>query len=177
MFPQGRLTRIEQRPGRSDEVVATVVYAGGKASVLCTMAGRAGMFYAIAAPQAQFSARRAELVRVLTSFRYTQPAAAARPAAGPRLDYVRWQDPKENAFSVEVPRGWSVTGGMFRFAPVDTRGAVELTSPDGQIRITSGDAEISTHTVPTQILAMTGFREGSWYSPSTKQPRHFTTKQ
>jgi hypothetical protein len=165
VFPQGRLTRIEQRPGRSDEVVATVVYAGGQASVLCALAGRAGMFYAIAAPQAQFPARRAELVRVLASFRYTQPAAAARPASGPRLDYVRWQDPKENAFSIEVPRGWSVTGGMFRFAPVDARGAVELTSPDGQIRITSGDAEIPTHTVPTQTLAMTGFREGSWYSP------------
>jgi len=165
VFPQGRLTRIEQRPGRSDEVVATVMYAGGQASVLCAMAGRAGMFYAIAAPQAQFPARRAELVRVLASFRYTQPAAAARPAPGPRLDYVRWQDPKESAFSIEVPRGWSVTGGMFRFAPVDTRGAVELTSPDGQIRITSGDAEIPTHTVPTQTLAMAGFHEGSWYSP------------
>ena len=164
VFPQGRLTRLEQRPGRSDEVVATIMYAGGQASVLCAMAGRAGMFYAIAAPQAQFPARRAELVRVLTSFRYTPPAAAAGPA-GPRLDYVRWQDPREQAFVVEVPRGWNVTGGMFRFAPTDTRGAVEVTSPDGQIRITWGDAEIPMYAVPTQILAIAGFHEGSWYSP------------
>ncbi|MBI4873651.1 MAG: hypothetical protein HY822_03345 [Acidobacteria bacterium] len=153
-LPQARITRIEQRSARPDEVIASLAYAGGgQATALCTLAGRAGMFYAIAAPQAQFASRRAELVRVLGSFRYTQ------------LDYVRWEDPKERAFSIEVPRGWSVTGGMFRFAPVDTRAAVEIVSPDGRIRITTGDADLPTHTEPNQMLAMTGFREGSWYSP------------
>jgi hypothetical protein len=158
-FPQGRLTRIEQRSTRPDEVIASLTYTGGQATALCAIAGRAGMLYAIAAPPAQFAARRAELVRVLASFRYTQPGR------GPQLDYVRWQDPKEGAFSVEVPRGWTVTGGMFRFAPVDTRAAVALDSPDGRIHIDSGDAEIPTYSIPTQISAMTGFREGSWYSP------------
>lgn len=165
VFPQARLTRLEQRSARPDEVIASLTYTGGRATALCAIAGRAGMLYAIAAPPAQFPARRAELVRVLASFKYTQPAPAANPARGPQLDYVRWHDPKENAFSIEVPRGWTVTGGLFRFAPVDTRAAVSLVSPDGRIHIDSGDAEIPTYTTPTQMLAMTGFREGSWYSP------------
>ncbi len=83
----------------------------------------------------------------------------------PPLAFVTFVDPKEQAFSVDVPKGWNVRGGLFRFASVDTRPTVELTSPDGKIRVTSGDAQIPTFTVPTQTLAWAGFREGSWYSP------------
>ncbi len=166
-FPQGRILKVQQRSARPDQAVAALAYTGGRATLLATLDGRAGMLYAIAAPEREFPARRVELVRVLESFRYTQPAARARPAAGggPKLDYVRWEDPRERAFSIEAPRGWNVQGGTFRFASVDTRAAVEMASPDGQVRITSGDAEIPTYTLPTPMLAMAGFREGSWYSP------------
>ncbi len=153
LFPQGRVVRVEPRPGRAEEAIASLAYGAGQATALCVIAGRAGMFYAIAAPRAQFAARRGELVRVLGSFRYTQS------------DSVRWRDPRENAFSIEIPRGWKATGGTFRLASVDTRAVVDLTSPDGQIRITTGDAEVPTYTEPTQMLVMSGFREGSWYSP------------
>jgi hypothetical protein len=81
------------------------------------------------------------------------------------VNWVRWQDPKENAFSIEVPAGWKVNGGLFRFAPLDTRPAWEAVSPDGQIRITGGDPQLGPFTEPNQVLAMAGFREGSEYSP------------
>ena len=83
----------------------------------------------------------------------------------PPVLFVLFSDPKEQAFTVEVPKGWSVRGGLFRLAAVDTRPALELTSPDGAIRITSGDAEIPTFTLPSQTLAFAGFNEGAWYSP------------
>ncbi len=101
----------------------------------------------------------------METFRATGAPAGAESAKRPDVKWVRWQDPKENAFSLEVPAGWTVTGGAFRFAPVDIRKAVQASSPDGRIRITGGDAELPTFTEPNQMLAMTGFREGSWYSP------------
>lgn len=81
------------------------------------------------------------------------------------IPFVSFTDPKESAFTVEVPKGWAVQGGLFRFAAVDPRPALELRSPDGAIRITSGDAEIPTFALPSQTLAWAGFHEGSWYSP------------
>lgn len=83
----------------------------------------------------------------------------------PPVAFVPFTDPNERAFTAEVPKGWSAHGGLFRFAAVDTRPALEASSPDGGIRITSGDAEIPTFTVPSQTLAFAGFPEGSWYSP------------
>ena len=81
------------------------------------------------------------------------------------LTFVRFVDPRENAFSTEVPKGWKSSGGLFRFAPVDPRGAVESVSPEGDIRVSCGDADLPPFTLPNQTLAMAGFREGSWYSP------------
>lgn len=83
----------------------------------------------------------------------------------PGLAFVQFVDPRENAFSTEVPKGWKSSGGLFRFASVDTRGAVESISPGGDIRLSCGDADLPPFTVPNRMLAMAGFREGSWYSP------------
>lgn len=92
-------------------------------------------------------------------------AVASVVSHTPPVVFVSFTDPKEAAFSVEVPKGWSARGGLFRVAAVDTRPALELSSPDGGIRITSGDKEIPTFTVPSHTLAFAGFPEGSWYSP------------
>jgi hypothetical protein len=83
----------------------------------------------------------------------------------PGLTYERFVDLRENAFSAEVPRGWKSSGGLFRFASVDARGTLSSMSPEGDIRVSIGDADLPPFTVPNQTLAMAGFREGSWYSP------------
>jgi hypothetical protein len=127
-----------------------------------TPKGAACYLYALAAPEAGYKQNEDTFARVLSSLRVTGAAPGSQPAAPA---FVRWQDPRENAFSLEVPSGWKTSGGMFRYASVDTRAAWETVSPDGQIRITGGDSELPPFTLPTQTLAMAGFREGSWYSP------------
>jgi hypothetical protein len=83
----------------------------------------------------------------------------------PQVEFVVFTDPKEKAFTVEVPKRWLVRGGLFRMAAVDTRPAMEMIDPEGGVRITTGDAEIPTFTLPNQTLAFAGFGEGAWYSP------------
>jgi hypothetical protein len=167
LLPGAAVTRVEQRGRRPDEAVAAVRYNSssgpGEARLLVSIDGRTGMLYGIAAPQAEFAARRTELLAVLRSFRFTGDGGAS--AAGPaRLSYVQWADPLEGAFSIEIPQGWQASGGMRRLAPVDTRASSEIRSPDGQILITTGDPQVPPFVLPAPTQAMAGLREGSWYS-------------
>jgi hypothetical protein len=129
--------------------------------------GAAGFLYIAAAPEASYRAEAENITHIFQTFRATgAPAGMDQPAA-PRtnMNWTRFQDPKENAFSLETPAGWRTTGGATRMASVDVRKAVTTVSPDGKIRITGGDAELPAFTEPNQMLEMTGFHEGSWYSP------------
>ncbi len=129
--------------------------------------GQAGMFYCVAAPPDTFDVQREMLAKILESFhvRGSQAGGQAQAQAPAAPRYVLWSDPNEGAFRLEVPADWRAEGGAFRFAPVDVRPAVAVTSPDNQIRITAGDKSIPPFTVPSQALTFAGFPEGSWYSP------------
>jgi len=168
-LPASRTLHTAQTRKRPDEAVAALAYASangpGRANLLCSISGKSGMLYAIAAPESELAALKPTLLRVLSSFRYTEAPQPALSGAAPP-EYVTFQDPKEGAFTLEVPRGWVATGGLYRFAPVDTRPSLLVESPDGKVRISSGDRELPTFTVPTPMLTATGFTEGSWYSPS-----------
>ncbi len=166
-LPGARILRASQVRKRPDEAAAALAYNAnqrpGRASLLCSIADRSGMLYGIAAPESEFAALRPTLLRILSSFRYTGATATAAGAAA--LEYGVFQDPKEGAFTLEVPRGWTATGGLYRFAAVDTRPSLLVESPDGKIRIQLGDHELPTYTVPNPMLTATGFTEGRWYSP------------
>ena len=40
--------------------------------------------------------------------------AVSPPIAAPALGWVKYEDPLEHAFTLDVPQGWSVKGGTFR---------------------------------------------------------------
>ncbi len=44
----------------------------------------------------------------------------ASKSANP-LKWVRYTDPAEGAFSMDIPVGWQIQGGMFRFGYFDVR--------------------------------------------------------
>ncbi len=86
-------------------------------------------------------------------------SAVSRPPAE-QITWVLWTDPHENAFRAEVPQGWNVSGGSFRQSATDIRSNLSVVSPDGQIRVSIGDASIGIFAVPNPAFARFQ-REGS----------------
>lgn len=122
--------------------------------------GLAGMFYLVAAREPDFRQKQNDFARILGSFRImgAPVEAGALPSGG--IQYVQFADPKEGAFTIDVPAGWRTQGGLFRFLVADVRVGTESVSPDGQMRILIGDARSGMFSAP-----MPYFPEGSVYNP------------
>lgn len=105
-------------------------------SKLCLLCSCAALVVALCGNEA--SVMRAENVR----------------AAGPNSSSVTWvkyEDPMEQAFTVEVPKGWTVSGGMFRLGYSDHRPMIDMTSPDGTINIRVGDVAVGPYFLADQF--------------------------
>ena len=92
----------------------------------------------------------------------TPPQEAKSAQTKPASSIVEWtqfQDPIEKAFTIDVPRGWTAKGGLFRLGYSDERPMVDVTSPDGAVNIRFGDVSIPTYTLPNQYHQ----REGEVY--------------
>jgi hypothetical protein len=135
-------------------------------TALCSIDGKSGVLYVMAAREGEFDVRKPRLLASLRSFRFGVPenSTAAVPAK-PKIPYVSWQDPVEQAFTLEVPAGWQVAGGTKRRAAVDIVHVLQAVSPDQRSQIIFNDGNIPAFVLPNQMLEWTGFREGSWYSP------------
>ncbi len=81
----------------------------------------------------------------------------AKPASG----YVKWTDPKEGAFTVEVPVGWQVAGGTKRVGPTDVRRSVVAQSPDKAMTVIIGDVSLPTFLTIGPLEQSMGAREGT----------------
>jgi hypothetical protein len=68
------------------------------------------------------------------------------------VTWVTVHDTREQAFSIDVPKGWKTYGGMFRFSSVDARPLVDMTSPDGKSNIRVGDATIGGYATPSPFI-------------------------
>ncbi|MCW5982342.1 MAG: hypothetical protein KIT09_29925 [Bryobacteraceae bacterium] len=159
--------------------MAAFTYAGGtgRATVLCVLSGRNGMLYAIAAPGADYARERPTLIQVLSSFSYTASAAlAGAPQTAARNQYAKFTDPREGAFTVEAPAGWNVEGGIARNRMAgNARPVMNVTAPDRSVQILVGDAEMPMFSVPNEMTARTGLREGSWYQPGVQMILSYRT--
>ncbi len=87
------------------------------------------------------------------------------PSTMPGIEWTKFIDPAEGAFSLDVPAGWQVSGGSRRLSAVEVRAAVDIVSPDGTIRIFYGDVGIPIYTPPSPLLAQAGIGVGGVYSP------------
>jgi hypothetical protein len=82
----------------------------------------------------------------------SNPGEAANPAApNGGVVWQRYQDPLEQAFTLEVPSGWTTKGGMFRMGYSDHRIMVDMTSADGRVNLRLGDLSIPTYFLPNQF--------------------------
>jgi hypothetical protein len=78
-------------------------------------------------------------------------ATGAAPPATTSSGQVAWvtvRDPREQAFSIQVPQGWKTYGGLFRYSNIDARMLVDMTSPDGLTNLRIGDAAVPPYRVP-----------------------------
>lgn len=127
-------------------------------------AGGVGTMFVIAAPRSALPNQSGPMIRMLAGFSFSGEHAAG-PEGNPSVQYTKFADRNEGAFTLDVPAGWKVEGGLQRHSTLDVRAAVYATSPDGGTVIRLGDFDLGTFTEPNQALAMAGMREGGTYSP------------
>src|SRR5262249_49375691 len=111
-----------------------------QASVLAVRQGDIATVFVAAAPPAVFAQRLPELTRVLDSVRFDAPQKTASAQATRSVQYATWTEPREGAFTVELPQGWHVDGGLQR-TTWNLRIAMSVTSPDGQVHAFVGDSQ------------------------------------
>ena len=70
------------------------------------------------------------------------------PNPGNELNWVRYTDSAEGAFSMEVPVGWQVQGGMYRFGYFDVRWMMDVRSLDGKVILRIQDANVPGYSLP-----------------------------
>jgi len=76
-------------------------------------------------------------------------ASAGAPAKGlTDVSWVTFTDPNENAFSIEVPRGWKVVGGVVRKIPLWPSAVVRALSPDQRTLLAMGDPDSVPYQAP-----------------------------
>ena len=112
----------------------------GRGAMLCAETGpKSAMFYALAAPAANYPTEKTALLAVLKSFRYAAPASF--PAANISMEPFR--EPSEGAYQSVKPSGWQVAGGVRRISNNDVRVGIQLLSPDRAAAIWLGDVRLN----------------------------------
>jgi hypothetical protein len=137
-----------------------------------TAIGDKAMYVMASAPQGGLIGTAATFAEIMRSFTLSgvgTPSIGADAAPAPDIAYTSYTDPSEGSFTVEVPVGWQVKGGLVRFNASDVRPWLRLTSRDGQALVFMGDAEIPTMLVPNNALAAMGFAEGMIYDAGYNQ--------
>ena len=76
------------------------------------------------------------------------PATPQATKSAENINWVRYTDSAEGAFSMEVPLGWQVQGGMYRFGYFDVRWMMDVRSLDGKIVIRIDDVNIPPYALP-----------------------------
>jgi hypothetical protein len=130
-----------------------------------TSTGAAVTLYELEAPADVYNSSANTFARILQSFRGSPdnaPRQAGGSASAGPVTYVNWSDPQEGAYTLQVPRGWQVSGGAYRLSATDIRNSATMISPDGQMRIFIGDTNIGAFIEPKQAFAYAGMREGSY---------------
>jgi hypothetical protein len=83
------------------------------------------------------------------AFAVKAPAGSgALPSSASSLNWVRYTDSAEGAFSMEVPVGWQILGGMYRFGYFDVRWMMDVRSLDGKVIIRIDDPNVPPHVLP-----------------------------
>ncbi|MBI2252796.1 MAG: hypothetical protein HYU63_08690, partial [Armatimonadetes bacterium] len=82
---------------------------------ILSVGGNSGIFSGFAASQKDYHKVKDTLGKILESFKYYGPTAQSQGNVSyPQLSYQITADPKEGAFSVELPKGWQINAEIWR---------------------------------------------------------------
>jgi len=98
------------------------------------------------------------------------------------LRFAAWVEPSQRSFSVDVPAGWRVEGGLNWISDLDPQGFVRVQSPDKALQVFMGDPDLLVRQVPDRFsLMQTGAAEGQIFrTPSggrARMQRYLTGSQ
>lgn len=79
----------------------------------------------------------------------------------PQLDFVQWRDPQEGSFTVDVPAGWQIEGGVKWNTIFSPRQWVKARNPEHTSLIFIGDPDLLPRFVPNLQYDQLGWRAGS----------------
>ena len=164
-------------PAGRGQAVARFVFQNGqvRGQMMCAETSRrGGMFYGVAAPVNEFSRDLPRLVAVLKSFSFEASRGGGGVAGGgvggvagggagggaagggtgtgtggsviPAL--VGWREPQEMAYTMSVPQGWRISGGIQRQDVTHYTDGTQSMSPDGASVVRQGDTRVRSCTVP-----------------------------
>lgn len=168
-----RSPRLEALREEGEAARALLTVMDKKAQMMVVLRGGVGTLYLLGAPAAKFEARLPELVRILQSFRLGGrggPAQEARTAGRPALNSQRIQEPRENAYSLELPAGWRVEVGVYREGAMAPRFEASAVAPQGDATLFLGERNVGSFTAPTRDFEQLGMREGMVYNPTGVNP-------
>lgn len=75
-------------------------------------------------------------------------AMVSLPRSAESLSWVQFNDSAEGAFSMDVPYGFQIRGGMWRFGYFDVRWGMNIRSLDGSLFIRINDPNIPPYVLP-----------------------------
>ncbi|HYW71874.1 MAG TPA: hypothetical protein VE961_12620 [Pyrinomonadaceae bacterium] len=64
------------------------------------------------------------------------------------IQFISWQEPAERSFTVDVPQGWQIVGGVNWVGPTNAQPFVRVRSPDEIVQVFVGDPDILPRQVP-----------------------------
>ncbi len=89
------------------------------------------------------------------------------------LSYESMTDPNENAFTIDVPKGWNSRISLERFNTI-TRQCGVTVSPDNKTRVFFGDPSIPNFVLPEPSI---GLYENGPFDTPTSQLRQFVSDE
>ena len=149
-----------------------------KARLLCRIVNGKGLAYVLAAPADRYRSEQTRMLKVAQSIVFFAPKSsgggsggdsagdvtpAQIAAAARQIRWVKWTDPREGAFSLSVPQGWSVVGGEYR-DPNNANVAFPfylMESDAKDITLVFGSPTYISFTPPSQMSAQMGWQEGT----------------
>ncbi|MGQ0570860.1 MAG: hypothetical protein ACT4P5_15250, partial [Armatimonadota bacterium] len=144
---------VARMQGHGRDQVAVSLFAW-----VASRGGSAGYLYAVTAPEAGFRDAVGVLSTILQSYRAWGPAIGSQR-------YTTWREPNEGAFTLEVPEGWRVTGGITRPNPITTQEEVAAVSADGTILVYAGNVAPQFYE-ENDWIRYAGVRQGDTFNNS-----------